>query len=205
MTLSANDKIALVGDSRWSMAFDSLDPRDGIDYKLQSLTPLRVLNYSGNGQRITRAGGYEWAQTSFVDCKHGLMFPHGIGELKLVIIMLGYNDWANSDSTGLGNYAKAMRDVFQFFKQVNIQVVVVSDIYTIDEESIQNTGGHTLNNYRATAQSVANEWSLHFVDGKTLIPQQQQYYSGGIHPNASGHTQMANNLYADLYGAGIFL
>ena len=206
--LNAGDKIVLVGDSRWSKAFGSTDPKEVIDYKMQSLTPLRVLNYSAEGQRMSRLPTYEYIPSaSFVDGKDGLLFPHGLfTDIKAVVIMLGINDWMFGDSQSLINFANAYRDAYRYLNQVlQCPIVFVSDLWTPTDEGIQNSGGLTINNFRVTTSNLATELGATFIDGKSLIPQDSQYFdNGSVHPNSAGHTQMATNLVNQLQTAGLF-
>ena len=73
-------------------------------------------------------------------------------------------------------------------------VVVVSGIITIDEEAVVWDGGFTLQDFRDAQQELAEEQGNLFIDGRTLVPQNQIYFSDSHHLNNAGSVEFATNI-----------
>jgi len=205
--MNENGKLFLVGDSRVSQVFGvGADPRNLVGHRISEICPINVQTYASSGQRMSRYPSYEFYEVSFVDHFHDVLYPHGVfGQIDVIAIMLGYNDWVAGDSASLSKYIESYREVIRYLKEIQIvSIVVISDIYTIDDELTQNSGGFYLQDFRDAAEAVATEFSIYFIDGKTLIPQNSANYDGGVHPNNTGHALFGANIVDAMQTLGIF-
>jgi len=176
--------------SRWIILGDSImTTAYGADAtKLTSTliqnTGVYIHNFSAGGQRMGRLGNQEYVPVTAVDQKSGLMYIRGFEGVSGVIITLGYNDFAAGGANIVERFKKAYQELVNYLNQVDFgQLVLVSPIRTRN-----GTESQILDDIRNAVLEVAEEYGAIHIQGKEIIPDDDQYYDqDGLHLNENGH------------------
>lgn len=168
-------------------------------------TGLRAIGYGAGGTRIARGGDESNGRRDFLFRCKGME-----KNAELVVVFGGTNDFGlRSPLAGEGEraFSGACRILFERLKALyfKAEIVVMLPLHRIDcVVSRENTEGLAqipLASYVEALRKIAAECSLPVVDlynGVDILKTDQSgnriYCPDGLHPNAAGHTLIADRL-----------
>ncbi len=187
--------------SRFMIMGDSIQAGTGVtdvtrltSHQLQANANVVIHNFSSPGARMSNAGFF----AGMTNDGPSVQRVFGFFGMQGLIITLGTNDWAgNTDiSTFYTDYLNLLDTIPQ-----SLPVVCLTPVWR-SNETTTNAQGFNLNAYRYVAAIACASRGHTFLDGRQAIPNDNAYFTDGLHPNEIGHDAMAAFLQTELTTLG---
>lgn len=184
--LECNDEVYSVKplEKKWLFFGDSITQGVETDVPLHSFANRVVKKLNCECHNVAVAGATLTSSLTKFNFK----------KYSVVSIAYGANDFNQNVSIDL--YRENLKKLIQTIKEKNVtdKIICISPLYWVGREGEKNGKGHTLEDYRSVANSVSKEYDeiVTFIDGKSLIPEEDMFFTDKVHPNEVGFAVYAD-------------